>query len=427
MSGSQGSRPTSLGGIMRLNKIFIILYALALVLVGAETSMSQPRIVVDPLGIEPDLFCGEMLEHVINITNEGDQQLHFTVNIVYLVEVEGWIEVEPVEGEVDPDSDVDMIVTLFREGLFGGEYQAELHIVNNDPDNGDVVVDVLMSVTGVPVIEVVWDEQFGYPDLIDWNRAHDPVFNGTRYSVPVTIQNLGTDELIVHEISCDNPFFTADPVEFVVAVEDERVVEFTLRAERVGLHQSEMVFISNNLGEEEYSIHLRAETVDPPPFEVRLGSGWNMISAPVDPFEWDVIQVLNALVERENLILAKDGNGNFFCPQFEFSNIPFWDFRMGYLIKTHREDELLLVGSPVEPDIPIPLGEGWNMVAYFPEEEVEAPDAFVNIEEVLIMAKDGEGRFYIPEEEFNNIQPLRRGKGYMVKVSEEIELIWNVP
>ncbi|MFH0764897.1 MAG: hypothetical protein V2A61_00605, partial [Calditrichota bacterium] len=70
---------------------------------------------------------------------------------------------------------------------------------------------------------------------------------------------------------------------------------------------------------------------------------------------------------------------------------------------------------------------GWNMSAYFPETEVEAPVAFSNIEEVLLMAKDGSGNFYIPERDFNNMPPLSRGQGYQVKVSADVDLIWFVP
>ena len=130
-------------------------------------------------------------------------------------------------------------------------------------------------------------------------------------------------------------------------------------------------------------------------------------------------------VERDELIIAKDGEGRFFLPAFDFNNIPLWNFREGYLAKMAEASTLQIDGEPVEADTPIPLDEGWSMIAYFPEEEIEAPEAFRNIEDVLIQAKDGEGRFYLPEQEFNNMQPLRRGLGYMVKVTEEIELIWN--
>ena len=90
-------------------------------------------------------------------------------------------------------------------------------------------------------------------------------------------------------------------------------------------------------------------------------------------------------------------------------------------------DTRVIYGDEVAFDTPIPLRQNWNTIAYFPEDEIEAPEAFENIEEILILAKDGRGRFYYPEIGFNNMRPLRRGQGYKVKVEQDGELIWNVP
>ena len=159
---------------------------------------------------------------------------------------------------------------------------------------------------------------------------------------------------------------------------------------------------------------------------LNLNMGWNLYSSNINPVNNSILDLFSVLVARETLTLVKDFRGRFYTPEHNFNNIPFWDYHQGYLIKMTEDDSLIIEGEIVPTDVPIPLDAGWNMVAYFPEELVEASDAFVNIEEVLLIAKDGEGHFYIPGE-FNNMQPLRRGLGYMVKVTEEIELIWNVP
>ncbi|MDP8229453.1 MAG: T9SS type A sorting domain-containing protein, partial [Candidatus Electryoneaceae bacterium] len=82
----------------------------------------------------------------------------------------------------------------------------------------------------------------------------------------------------------------------------------------------------------------------------------------------------------------------------------------------------------VEPDRPIPLRVGWSMVAYFPEEPVYFETTFANIddiEEVLRVVKDAFGRFWLPRWHWGNLGDLERGMGYKVKVSEEIEFVWN--
>ena len=168
-------------------------------------------------------------------------------------------------------------------------------------------------------------------------------------------------------------------------------------------------------------------TVDENPnrFIVDLSRDWNMVSAPIDPDQPGIIPFFAELVERGTLLFVKDGLGRFYSLEFGFCNIPDWDFRLGYLIKMSAEDNLNIVGDLVPSDTPIPLLEGWNLIAYFPEDEIEAPDAFRNIRRALTMAKDGDGRFYNPEHNFNSMLPLRRGEGYMVKVTEEIDLIWE--
>ena len=165
---------------------------------------------------------------------------------------------------------------------------------------------------------------------------------------------------------------------------------------------------------------------DPERIVISLAENWSLVSSYIDPLIANIPFLFASLVENENVLLVKDGNGRFFAPSFGFNNIPFWDFNQGYQVKMTEEVELTFLGELVPVDTPINLHENWNIIAYFPEEEIEAPDAFANIAEQLLMAKDGDGHFYAPEHNFNNIPPLHRGAGYQVKVSEDIELIWNV-
>jgi len=158
-----------------------------------------------------------------------------------------------------------------------------------------------------------------------------------------------------------------------------------------------------------------------------LASGWNIASLHIMPRTVEIPELLSPLVDGENLLLVKDFTGRFYNPQYNYNGIPFWDFQQGYQIKMERDAELELHGRLVEEDTPISLRQGWSMVAYFPEAEVEAPEAFRSINDVLLMAKDGQGCFYIPEHNFNNMPPLMRGQGYQVKVSQDVDLIWFVP
>jgi len=165
-----------------------------------------------------------------------------------------------------------------------------------------------------------------------------------------------------------------------------------------------------------------------PPLIIPLSEGWNLISS---CYIFERIENRDQMQQifdgHRRLIIVKDGIGRYFAPTYNFNNIPCWNFREGYLVKMTEADDLSIMGERVEPDTPIPLLQGWNMIAYFPEEDLEATVAFHNIEDVLIIAKDVDGHFYNPEREFNNMPPLRSGCGYQVKVSQDIDLIYNVP
>lgn len=160
---------------------------------------------------------------------------------------------------------------------------------------------------------------------------------------------------------------------------------------------------------------------------VTLAPNWSLISSHVDPAQPDIPDLFAELNNRGTLLFVKDGQGHFYSPAFDYNDIPFWNFREGYLVKVAETDDLTIIGEPVASDTPIPLQEGWNTIAYFPEEEVEVPDAFANIAEFLLIAKDGDGNFYVPNQGYNSIPPLHRGTGYQVKVSDDTELIWFVP
>ncbi|MFH0765603.1 MAG: hypothetical protein V2A61_04195 [Calditrichota bacterium] len=272
---------------------------------------------MDPLELDPPWMAYENCEWGVFISNSGNELLEFNVRVDYN-RGRDWIAVDPLHALIEPNQDLEMNVSFDSWWMEDYDYRADIHILNNDPNNGDVVVHVYIDI----------------------------------------------------EYSC---------------------------------------------------------------FAIQLNEGWNLISSPYvfreDEDRDQMPDIFNELNTPRNpsILMVKDGQGRFYIPAFNFNNIPFWNFREGYQVKMARADQLIISGNSHAPDIPIPLRQNWNLIAYFPATEVEAPVAFSNIEEVLLMAKDGSGNFYIPERDFNNMPPLRRGQGYQVKVSADVDLIWFVP
>lgn len=171
------------------------------------------------------------------------------------------------------------------------------------------------------------------------------------------------------------------------------------------------------------SIQLKAIAQDEVEFVIPMRAGWNIISAPVIPEDTDMEVIFSEIVERENLVICKNEHGQFYAPPYDFNNMQDWDFHRGYQVNLAEDDTLIITGEPVDPETPIQLLRGWNLVAYFLDRETISNEAFANIENHLIIAKNWNGSFYVPGYfvDFG----LLPGEGYLVKVDEEVELVWN--
>jgi len=200
--------------------------------------------------------------------------------------------------------------------------------------------------------------------------------------------------------------------------------EYTLRVQQtVGfINDNGMLDIRDVLV---YESEITVTGEDPDEFVIALEEGWNMSSSPIAPEDDDIRVVFSELVDGGSLIIAKNGQGQFYVTEQNFNNIPEWDAHQGYLIKVIEDDELLISGEILPEDDNIELTAGWSMIAYLPEAEISAPVAFENITDNLILAKDGVGQFYSPEHNFSNIGDLSQGNGYLVKLEEADDLIWN--
>ena len=70
--------------------------------------------------------------------------------------------------------------------------------------------------------------------------------------------------------------------------------------------------------------------------------------------------------------------------------------------------------------VSITLNQGWNMIGFGCGADKNAATAFSAIKDQLIIAKNGFGNAYLTEYNFNGIGDLKRGYGYLIKVTEEV-------
>ena len=74
----------------------------------------------------------------------------------------------------------------------------------------------------------------------------------------------------------------------------------------------------------------------------------------------------------------------------------------------------------VEQDRPLNLVAGWNMIGFTCNEPIDVIDAFLPINDKVIIAKDNNGAVYMPEFGFNGIGFFEYGYGYQLKLTESI-------
>lgn len=148
-----------------------------------------------------------------------------------------------------------------------------------------------------------------------------------------------------------------------------------------------------------------------------LTVGWNLVSVNLTPVGDNFIDVVAPLVESGHLMMAKNGSGRFYIPGIEPGGLENWIGTEGYLLKVTSPVDFRLEGELISWDEEIGLRDGWNMISYLPRENLQAVTAFAGLGENLIIAKDGEGRFFVPVWDFSNIDPMMEGRGYQIKVN----------
>lgn len=174
--------------------------------------------------------------------------------------------------------------------------------------------------------------------------------------------------------------------------------------------------------------------------EINLVEGWNMISMNINPSERfynenehrgpDPVLLFEQLLngDQHHLVILKDLSGRFYNQEYDYINLPFWDLTQGYLLKVDQEISVFWNGEQIAENTEIQLTEGWNMVAYYPQYELnaESPDFFVlsGIIDHVIIAKDLHGRFILPDQEYSNMEPWSMGNGYLIKVDQDVSLVY---
>ncbi|MBT3232988.1 MAG: T9SS type A sorting domain-containing protein [Calditrichaeota bacterium] len=200
-----------------------------------------------------------------------------------------WIRLDSYIGEVAQNRQVDITAQLDAFTLFGGVHQANIHILSNDPDDGDVVISVTLTVNGDPELETV--------PLAHPNEEAEVVSCGTAFveedtvSTAITITNCGTSNLILNQIVSSNQEFSFGLEEEII-IEPQTSMETEIRFHPVhhGLREAVIDIYTNaiNIGQGDEMGHLW--------FTVN-GNGVRHPEITTNPQNDESLDILNPLID----------------------------------------------------------------------------------------------------------------------------------
>jgi len=285
-----------------------------------------------------------------------------------------------------------------------------------NPEDNDTMFVAQFDVTGSPTGAAITADYSQYTiDLVTLANVSEPD---------------GGDRIDVWILDCNSRWVELEPDSGEVVPGEQIDVSLTLNASglREGLtYEGNLVLNHNGAGDAIQTpialTVLGADWVSQRTLQMDIG--WNLVSLNVRLEEDNFPQVVQPLVEAGVLRLAKDVSGNFYWPVRGFNRIARWDPSQGYWLNLSGQSELSVIGAFVAPDYPIALDEGWNIASYIPRQEVEVEIALSGIVDNLLIAKDGEGNFYLPAQQFSNMPALVEGHGYQLKVDADVELVYR--
>ncbi|NUM76189.1 T9SS type A sorting domain-containing protein [candidate division KSB1 bacterium] len=154
-----------------------------------------------------------------------------------------------------------------------------------------------------------------------------------------------------------------------------------------------------------------------------LAQGWNMISSYVEPNPANLETVLAEVIPQ--MVIMKNGRGQVFWPSLGINQIGSWNPREGYQIFMQSATPLTITGNQIVPEAtPIALSQGWNLVSYLRNSEMNIDAALASLGSKLVIAKNNAGQVYWPALGINQIGAMMLGQGYLLYLSETATLTY---
>lgn len=164
---------------------------------------------------------------------------------------------------------------------------------------------------------------------------------------------------------------------------------------------------------------------------ITLQNGYQFVSSNLIPENADMIEILENLMDNGSLGFVRNSNGDVLQkigPNW-INGIGDWNTIEGYVFYMNMTDSFSIAGEQMDATTPINLETGYQFVSYLPDSPIDAMTAFQSIlNEDLEFVRNTNGNMLrkIGPVWVNNIGDLSPGEGYLIKMNNQAEMIYNI-
>ena len=157
-----------------------------------------------------------------------------------------------------------------------------------------------------------------------------------------------------------------------------------------------------------------------------LNVGYQFVSSRIIPYSPNMLDVLANNLENIDFVRNSAGQMLRKIGPIWINSIGDWITTEGYLFRMINPDLLTIYGSAIDPQTPIGLALGYQMISYLPALPINTYDVFEDVLNNLDFVRNSAGLMFrkIGPVWINGIGDMQAGEGYLVKMNADDILIY---
>ncbi len=268
-----------------------------------------------------DMYCGWVF---INISDADDGD---RIDIWQLKANTEFVSMEPAQGDLEPEQEQEVTITVDAQSLRSGEYEFEI-VINHHGALEETIIPVTLGINP----NNGEDHEMTIRLHQGWNLISINIITGedfwTREEGPDIIRMM--EQLRIDEDNHHIQLMKDEDGLFYIPAWGFNNIPYW------NLSESYLVNVDEGI-----DVVWEGELIDAD-MEIQLEEGWNMIAYfPLYNLDASVpdFYVLSPIID--NIEIAKNGDGQFMIPEFNFSNMAPWQPGQGYQVNVDEDVEFV--------------------------------------------------------------------------------------